>query len=222
MSAILAAALAADILTGGVLVDEVMSQSTSPHAYDWRKAAVEAEAGVDYVDEANNFDGNGWHLGAQMPFNNGMMARLLLRRMYVHPTRAGSLLEKTPYRQSAQVTRYEVAAGGGWALLEGRSMTRLSPWLSDVEHALYLIGTFHYNEPNAATIPKTGDDTSRLPGQKKAIFNYVLELGIRMQIMVPSTLGFFLEMDRQLPIRGSAEGLSRWQHFATGALWSFN
>lgn len=216
------AARAADVLTGGVLVDEVMSQSTSPHAYDWRKAAVEVEVGVDYVDEANNFDGNGWHVGAQMPFASGMMARMVLRRMYVHPSRAGELLEKTPYRQSAQVTRYEVGAGGGYALLEGRSMTRLSPWLSDFEHVLFFTGMAHYNEPNAATLPQKGDDTSRLPGQRKAKYVFAIELGLRLQIFVPKSVGFFFEMDRQAGLRGSAPGLGAWQHFSTGALWSFD
>src|SRR3954468_16878807 len=94
-----APAAADDVLSAGNFVDEVMSQSTGPHVFDWRTATCEIETGIDYVNEFNNYDTNGWHLGAAMPFQAGGMVHFLVRRYFVHATEAGKMLQRTPFRQ---------------------------------------------------------------------------------------------------------------------------
>lgn len=207
--------------TAAGAINEVMSQSTSPHAYDWREAAFELEIGADYADEANNYDTNGWHIGASVPTGGGFVFRLLIRRMYVHASHAGELIGRTPFRQAAQPTRYEYALGGGWALLEGRSMSRLSPLISDLEHVMLATFGLHYTDPNSGTIPKMGDDTGLLPGQSKEYSNWNLELGLRWNIYLPRGAGIFFEMQKNWPRTVSENGVASWQTFTAGGLWSF-
>jgi hypothetical protein len=207
--------------TAASAVDEVMSQATGPHVYDWRDATAEVEVGQDYDDEQNNYDTNGWHLGGTVPTDGGFEFRFLVRRIYVHASRAGELIGRTPFRQAAQPTRYEYALGGGWALLEGRSMVRFSPFVSDLEHVMLATFGLHYTDPNSGTLPKRGDDTGLLPGQKKAYSTWNLELGLRWKIFLPTGFGVFFEMQKMIPRSADANGVTSWQHFTAGGLWSF-
>lgn len=207
--------------TAASTINEVMSQSASPHTYDWREATFELEFGADYADEANNYDTDGWHLGASLPTAGGFVVRFLIRRIYVHATHSGELIGRTPFRQAAQPTRYEYALGGGWALLEGRSMSRLSPLISDLEHVLLATFGVHYTDPNSGTIPKRGDDTGLLPGQSKSYSNLNLELGLRWNLYIPAGFGVFFEMQKNWPRSTGANGIKTWQTFTAGGLWSF-
>ena len=83
-----------------------------------------------------------------------------------------------------------------------------------------VVGGLHYADPNSTTIPKLGDDTGTLPGQKKAYSTFNLEIGLRWEIYFPASYGVFFEMDQERPVRSLGGGLNSWQHFTGGLLWA--
>lgn len=208
---------AAPPLTSAVLVDEVMSQSSGPHVFDWRKSAAEIELGYVYVDEANNFESWGAELIGSIPSDAGVTFRFGLRRFWLESTESAELIEKTPFRQKAQPTRYEIMGGLGVSLLEGRSFSRLSPWMGDLEHVLQGLVGLHYNHPNDKWIPARSDKPDARPGQEISYAKLVAEIGLRWQVYFPSSLGLFLGVDRQIPL-GAAP--PRVMNYSLGLVWA--
>ncbi len=214
-----APAWAADALTAGGLVEEVVSRSDSPHAFDWRAATAEVQLGYGYVDEANNFDTETFELGAGVPTGEGSMARFGLRRTQVYSTPSSNDVGRTPFRQAAQPTRYEFFGGDGYGLLEGRSMTRLTPWIPDVAHVMLAYAGAHYSLPNKGWVPRRGDPPAVLPGQEQVKTKIALELGLRWQIYLPSSFGVYFEGLYNRPM-GSAGRLRSWSYFSGGLVWA--
>ena len=213
-------ARAADPLTAQGIVDEVVSRSESPHAYDWRSATAELEAAVGEVNAANNFDNEVYELAAGIPLGDGSLARFGVRRAQVYATPSSNMVGRTPFRQASLVTRYEVFGGYGFGLLEGRAMTRLSPWLGDVENALFLWGGAHFSHPNQSLVPKRSDDPTPLPGQAPIHAKIVVETGLRWHVYLPRSFGLAFEALYQHPL-GGTDDLKSWTYFSGGVLWSF-
>ena len=100
-------------------------------------------------------------------------------------------------------------------------MSRLSPMISDLEHVMLATFGLHFTDPNAGTIPKRGDDTGLLPGQRKSYSSWNLDLGLRWNIYFPRGFGVFFEMQKNWPRNVDRDGVRDWQTFAAGVLWSF-
>ena len=209
----------ADPLSSTGLAQDVVSHATSPHAYDWRRADAELQAGYGYIDEANNFESDVFELGAGVPAGDGSLLRLGIRRAYVRSTPSSNDIGRTPFKQKALPTRYEVYGGYAFGLLEGRSMTRFSPTLPDFEHAMFLWTGAHYSHPNAGLVPKRSAPPPTLPGQDPVNAKIVLELGLRWQIYTPQSFGVFFEAMTCRPL--GERGAHPWQYLASGVLWSF-
>jgi len=201
------------------LVQEALSEVKNPHAFDWRKSSYELELGYDYADEKNNFENDGAHLGLAFPTSSGFLTRLALRRMLVYGSESSNKVGRTPFRQPAGVSRYELMVGGGMSLVEGRAITRLSPWLPDLEHVLHFTFGVHYSHPNKTWIPRRDDPPDTLPGQRPVNSRWVLEAGLKYQLYLPSAFGLFYEISRHFPLQPAA-GQRSWTVFSGGLTWA--
>lgn len=211
--------LAVDPMTTSDMVPEVISRAESPHAYDWRAATFELQLGIGEVLENNNFNTAAYELAGGVPMQ-GSMLRFGLRRVDVFSTPSSDDIGRTPFKQAAQSTRYELFTSYAFGLLEGRAMTRFSPLLPDVENTLFLTIGAHYSHPNASLIPRRSDTPPPLNGQEQVNANFVLELGLRYQVYLPQNFGLAIEAVENLPL-GSTDALHHWAYFDGGVLWSF-
>ncbi|MCX6109529.1 MAG: hypothetical protein NTZ90_08005 [Proteobacteria bacterium] len=202
------------------IVKEVTSRAESPHAYDWRRASAEVQLGYGYTAEANNFDTDTVELGVGIPVSGGSLLRFGLRRAMVHGTPSSNAIGRTPFKQGAQSTRYELFGGYGFGLLEGRSMTRFSPLLPDFEQVLLAWGGAHYNHLNRTWIPMRSDPPAPLAGQDPAYAKINIEIGLRWQVYMPQSFGLSFEAIQVRPVGGSGQ-LRYWAYYSGGVLWSF-
>ena len=202
------------------IVKEVTSRAESPHAYDWRRAAAEVQLGYGYTAEANNFDTDTVELGVGIPVSGGSLLRFGLRRAMVHSTPSSNDIGRTPFKQGAQSTRYELFGGYGFGLLEGRSMTRFSPMLPDFEQILLAWGGAHYKHLNRTWLPMRSDPQAPLPGQDPAYAKINIEIGLRWQVYMPQSFGLSFEAMQVRPMGGSGK-LRYWAYYSGGVLWSF-
>lgn len=209
------------IFDEGSLLDQAIMESQAAKIYDWRNSAWELEAGIDEVDERNVFPASGWHVGAGFSLGGGIMIRSGVRRMEVSGSSAGHMLEKTPFRQFSQPSRWEFYGAGSYSLLEGRTSSRLSQWISDTESVLSVDGGIHYVFPSQKWPPKRKQEKKRLEGQTIGYSLLVLDLGLRYQFFVPSGVGFFLEGLVQIPMKEIDPSLGRWNSFSMGMVYSF-
>jgi hypothetical protein len=198
----------------GILQD-VISESRSPRAYDWRKNSYELQLGYGYTDEANNFENEIYELILGLPSEGGLITRVGLRRAIVMGTNSSDKIGRTPFTQESTMTRYEIVAGLGFSLLEGRNFTRLSPSFGDFENVVMAWAGFHYSHPNASYIPKKNEKPKKMPGQNAKNFKYVIELGLRWAIYTPKDYGLYMEAMYHLPL-GSSGDLKNWNYFAGG------
>ena len=127
----------AEVIPNSGLFNDVISRSQKPHAFDWRKSSSELNLGYGYTDEANNFNNEAYDLGIGFPLGSWIF-QLDLRRINVYPTYSSNLLGRTPFTQEATVTRYEMGGTFMFSLFEGRSISRLSPAVTDLDHAFFL------------------------------------------------------------------------------------
>lgn len=206
-------------MSASSVADEVTSLTKDPHYFDWRRAGYELELGYDYVDEANNFNNDGGHIGLGIPVGGGFAFRFGVRRFNVYGTRSSNLVSRTPFKQPGLTNRYEFFAGGSYALLEGRSFSRLSPMVSDFSHALFIELGAHYHHPNNGWVPKRKDPPDPLPGQDPAKPKIVGELGLRWTVFFPEVFGVFFDVREHAPLAGANGGMVRWTHFSAGVIW---
>ncbi len=209
--------------TVNALANEVLTETQNPHVFDWRKSNLEIEFGYDYIDEFNNFDTKGWHLGLNIPTSSGLIYQGGFRRFEIYTTDSSKLLGKTPFKQAAQPNRYELYAGFGYLLLEGIVFTRLSYWLSDFQHNLMLGGGIHFTHPNQKWIPARKDEPTALSGQDISYAQWNMEYYLRWNLYMPSSVGIFFQGGRQF-FASSGVGksaLNQWDHYTVGVLWAF-
>ncbi len=197
------------------IVQDVISESRSPRAYDWRKNSYELQLGYGYTDEANNFENEVYELMLGLPAEGGIITRVGIRRAIVMGTESSDKVGRTPFTQESTMTRYELVGGFGYSLLEGRNFTRLSPTFGDFENVFMVWLGFHYSHPNASYIPKKNEKPERMPGQSPKNFKYVLELGLRWAIYTPKDYGLYLEFMEHVPL-GRTGDLESWTYFAGG------
>lgn len=205
----------------GSVLDQVIMESQAPKIFDWRNSGYELELGIDDVNERNVIPSDGWHAGAGFSLGGGFMFRTGLRRINVHSDTAGRMVEKTPFRQTAQPTRWEVYGLFGYSLLEGRSSSRLSPILSDVESVFGLEAGVHYVHPSSTFIPTKKGDRARVAGQRVGVSSWVIDLGIRYQIYLPSGLGVFFSTNYQIPRSYMGPALGHWTGVSVGGVVAF-
>ena len=209
------------IFDEGSLLDQAIMESQAAKIYDWRNSAWLLEAGLDEINERNIFPASGWHVGAGFSLGGGFVLRSGVRRIEVSESPAGKMLEKTPFRQFAQPSRWEFYGAGSYSLLEGRTSSRLSQWISDTESVLSMEGGIHYVFPSGKWPPKRKQEKKRLEGQTIGYSLLVLDLGLRYQFFVPAGVGFFLEGLIQIPMKEIDPSLGRWNSFSFGMVYSF-
>jgi hypothetical protein len=202
------------------LVEEVVSRIDSPHVFDWRRKSGELGLGIGSIDEANNFETRVYELSYAMPISGGWIGKAAIRRAIVRGTSSSNQIARTPFRQAAQSSRYELAAAGYWSIIEGRSMSRLSPWLSDLEHVFMVGGGVHYSLPNQGWIPKLDEEPEPMPGQETTKISLVLELGLRLHFYLPSGFGLALEAAEHRAMNGDS-ALTRWNYYTAALLWTW-
>ncbi len=200
--------------TSGALVDEVLSESRSVHAWDWRKDLLTIEMGYANVLEQNSFRSTSFNFGISRSLTDAIILRAAARKVTTEATAASELLGQTPLSQAAQPSRYEFVVGGGYALLDGRSATAASPNISDVGHALYALLGAQYNH-------FTNTDPEPLSGMRAIYSKFAVETGVRLQIYLPNSLGFGLEWTYSIPLVGGDADLKSWQRVAGSVSWSF-
>jgi hypothetical protein len=209
-------------MSSEILWDEVMSTSENPRAYDWRRARWELEYGLDDIDERTVFRSEGFHLGIGVPMSNGVSIRAGFRRILVKGSRAGDLIEKTPYRQPAQPNRYELYGLVGYSIAEGRAFTRLSPLIGDCEHALSVEIGGHYTHPSPNALPQKDPVNSRVSGQLPVSSTWVAHLGVKYVLYIPNGLGLFISPGYEKPLAALEGPLDHWYTLSVGAVISFS
>ena len=197
------------------IVSEVISESRSPRVYDWRKNAYELQLGTGYIDEANNFETEVYEIILGVPMEGGLITRVGLRHVIVRGTESSDNVGRTPFTQESGMTRYEILAGMGFSLLEGRNFTRFSPGLGDFENVVLATLGLHYSHPNATYIPKKNEKPRKLPGQKPVNQKIVIELGMRWAIYTPKDYGLYFEAIYNRPL-GATGDLTSWAYFGGG------
>lgn len=200
--------------TPGIVAD-VVSEVRSPRAYDWRRNSYELQLGYGYIDEQNNFENEVFELMVGFPGSGGFMPRMGIRRVHMMGTPSSAKLARTPFKQEAGMTRYEVVGGFGMSLMEGRNFSRLSPWLGDFENVVMLWAGGHYSHPNATLTPKKNEKPKPMPGQKPVNQKFVIELGMRWSFYLPKNYGLYMEAMYQFPTSAN-EDLKSWNYFVGG------
>jgi hypothetical protein len=206
-------------LSSSSIISEVISRQSSPVSFDWRSAGFELNIGYGYIDEANNFENEVIEITPAFPSSSGITYKAIMRRVKVFATDSTNTLGRSPFVQAAGVTRYQLGAGINYSVLEGRSITLLSPSVPDFEHVLFLSGALTFNHPNDGLIPRKSEPPKILLGQRPVNSPIVYEFGLRWQIYTPKSLGFYFEMDRAIPASDTKE-LRGWTYFSMGVLWS--
>lgn len=208
-------------LSSQTLLPEIVSSSQTPHAFDWRKASVSLNLSLLRVDEKNTFENDAYdyQFMGLLPVADSGILRMGLRRIEVLETKSSKLIGRTPFKQSASLTRYEVVVQGGYPLLEGRAISRLS-FLPSLEQVFFVLAGAHYSHPNASWIPKKGDRPDPYPGQDQVHSNINLELGCLWQVYLPSRFGMFVDWTYQIPIRNAGD-LKSWVYAGLGVSYVF-
>lgn len=206
-------------LSAWAISREIVQGSAALHAYDWRKLNSEVYLGYGYADEANNFNTESYDLGIGLPQDSGYVFTLGLRRTNVYSTPSTNQLGSTPYLQEALTTRFELYGGVAASLLEGRAISRLSPWVQDLEFALFAVGRIHLSRATEDRNPMSSKKPKVKLGQKPIISTFGLEVGFRGQIYFPLDIGIFFEAMHNRPKQGGDQ-LKSWASFEGGLLWA--
>lgn len=210
-----------DLFHEGSIIDQVLMESQTPKIYDWRNSQYQLDLGIENVNEGNVFPSKGWRLGAGFSLGGGVMLRTGLKRIEVASSPPGKMLEKTPFRQYGQPNRWELYGIGSYSLLEGRTSSRLSPWISDTESVFSAEAGLHYVYPSQRWLSKRKDEKKRLEGQTLGYSLLVLNLGLRYQVFLPSGVGIYFEGMYQLPLKKIDASLGSWNSFSVGTVFSF-
>jgi hypothetical protein len=207
-----------ELLSAASLAREVVQASQSLHAFDWRKMSSEVSFGYGYADEANNFDTESFNLGLGIPARDGYLIQGGLRRTLVYSTPSTNQLGATPYLQEGLTSRYELYGGLAVSLLEGRAMSRLSPWLADLEFVWFGIGRLHYSRSTQDWQPWSSRKPPSKLGQKPISSMLGAELGFRTQVYLPIHIGLYFEWLYIRPRSGGLD-LKSWRYFEGGLTW---
>jgi len=204
-----------EALSSTALTEEIISNVSNPHAFDWRKTGLIFGYGAVHYMENNSFESSAYQFSIGVPMRTGSLIRAGFRRVKVSETHSSVLLAKTPFTQSAQSTRFEFFGNYGLNLLEGRSISIFSPSYSDLETVLWVRAGLQYSHPNQSWYPKPGDKPEVLPAQEPVNSKIGLELGILWQLFFPNSLGLHLEAVYHYPIMGAGQ-LRHWTHISMG------
>jgi hypothetical protein len=199
--------------TSGLLVEEILSETTDPHRYDWRRTSLQIEGGYAFTTEANSFESGGYGVGVARSIGTSFLGRLAWRHVETKTTPSAKLLSLTPFSQAAQPSRDEFLVGVGYPILEGRSATPLSPRITDIGHALFALGAIQYN---SFTLNR-----GTLPGMRAVEYSWVAETGLRFQAYLPQDLGISLEWTFSVPISSWDPDLHSWQRLGGNVSWAF-
>lgn len=202
------------------LLNEVIAQSQSPHAFDWRSERVSLEMSKVIINERNNFLSGGFAVGARKTFEGRYLGIVGFRSIKTEATASSEMLAKTPFTQAAQPSRLELFAVAGLPILAGRSFSIFSDWLPDFEHVLYIKLGGHYNFFNDALKIKS-QPSDILPGQRNIVYHEVLNAGLRLQMSLFHSASVFLDYDYYYPGAHYDRDLPEWLSLGGGFSWSF-
>ena len=203
------------------LFEEPLAQSRDPHFFDWWKSRFDIEAGASSISEANNFRSYSCNLGVMYGLTNEIALRAMFRQVQVSGSASTAVVGQTPFAQGAQSARSELMLGVVVPLLAGRSFTRLSPWLGDLNHVLSFVTGAHYSFYPTLAHPLGGPRPEPLPGQLPITYHYAGELGMQLKISLPRSLSLFIEFEYLLPLANRNPDLPSWNTLGGGLAWSF-
>ncbi len=209
----------AESLSSAHIVQEIVSRSESPHAYDFRQATAEFMVGTVQFNEQNTYESSVFHLGVDFPTSGGHMVRLGINRVWMRSTSSSEKLGRTPFSQEALMTRYEFHFGYGYNLVEGRVISALSPMVADFETGFWAVGGLFYSHPNKPNMIERNDKPDPMPGQKRVNSSYNFNLGLLWKIYYQNGMGLYLEYGINIP-RDQFDELKDWYQVAAGFLWS--
>jgi hypothetical protein len=204
------------------LFEEPISESSHSHKFDWVSQGLEFEVAYAPLFEKNNFSSYMYHFGLNRAVTGSIIGRFALRTVHVASTNSTNMLALTPFSQAAQGERTELMLGLGFPLLAGRSFSRLSPILTDLDHVFQAQAAIHYTRYPVAKDLMANDPPSPLPGQRVLAYTFAAELGLRFKIGLPRALSLFTEFDIDLPITNSDPDLPYWAVVLLGMSWNFD
>ncbi len=193
------------------LVNEVIVQSENPRLYDLNLEKFGFELTKYSVNEKNNFESNGISLGLRTNLSAKYFLYTGIRSTSVTSTTSSDSLSLTPFNQAAQPSRKELYFQFGIPIIAGRSFTILSPWMSDWEHLILAKIGLHYN---------LYDKKGVLPAQRPIKYQFVSEVGLRLQFSLPKSLSVFVDYDYQYPLKKPDQDLKSWTILGGGIAWS--
>lgn len=200
--------------TSGLLVEEVLAQAEDPKRYDWRRTPLQLELSYSNVYEANIFESRSFGFGVARSFGSAWIMRGAFRRTQTMETTSSRQMALTIYSQAGLPSHYEVLAGVGYTLLDGRSATALSPTATDIGHSLTALLGVQYNIFD-------NRDPAPISVMRALYYNWVAETGLRFQVFLPNSFGASIEWAFVVPVSGQDPELSSWQRFGGNISWSF-
>jgi|GEM_PF-1807943 len=212
-------ASAADPYESDGLVQEVITEISNPVVFDFRRADWEFTLVGGYSDEANNFKNEVWGLTVGMPLQSGSVFRFGLNRVNVMTTPSSHKIGRSPFTQDATMSRYEAGLSFAFNLMEGKSVTRLSTFVPDFEHVMYVTLGGSFNHPNEGLMPKKRDYPEALPGQRRIHSKYSYGIGLEWQFFLPQAVGLRMGAElKLLPVPDS--DLRYYPFYYTGVVWA--
>jgi hypothetical protein len=207
-------------LSSSAMIGDVIAKAENPYVFDWRKSSVIVEAGPVMMLDNNSFKSSGHQLSLGFPLVSGHLIKVGFRRIKVESTDSSLMLARTPFTQSALMTRFEFLGSYGYNLLEGRNISKLSSRMGDLETVFWLLGGGHYSMPNKTWYPSKGQKPTPLPAQDAVNSAAVLDLGLMWQVFFPNALGLMAEFSYHFPLTDTGQ-LKRWNSVGVGLTWAF-
>ncbi len=209
--------------TGGDswLLEEPLAQSRDPHFFDWWNNRFDIEAGINAVNESNNFKSQSYNFGLMYGLTNAVALRAVYRQIQVSGSASSDVVGQTPYAQAAQSAHSELMLGVVIPLLAGRSFTRFSPWMGDLDHVLSFIAGGHYSFYPTLGHPFGGPAPDPLAGQFPITYRYAGEAGLQLKVGLPHALSAFVEFEYEIPLSARNPDLPSWTTLGGGLAWSF-
>ena len=207
-------AQSAELSSSGYLIEEVLSQTKDPKEYDWRRIPLQVHFTFFNVLESNIFEARSYQLGLTRSLSGPWSLRGALRRTSVVESSSSRMIAQTVFSQAGQPSRYEILAGAGFTLLDGRTATALSPRTTDLGHALTAHAGLVYSKYDSK-------DPAPISGMRAVYNDLSIETGLRFQIFLPQSLGLGFEWAYGLPLSGRDPDLPNWQRIGGSVSWAF-
>lgn len=205
---------AVSLNTSGSLVEEVLATGPTPKTWDWRHDTLVLDLGYTVINEKNSFQSFSSSVGISRPLNESWLMRLALRQVKTEATPSSELLGLTPFSQAGLPSRKELLLGVGYTLLDGRSAAPWSPRITDLGHALYLLGGLQYHLYE-------NKDPEPLSGMRALYPTLAAEGGFLLKIYLPQNLSLSLEWTLSQALDQDDSDLQTWTRFGGGISWSF-